>query len=176
MTTADWAQVASALFTALAAGAAFASVFRVERDRWRRTIPEFHIEVLADVPNDEMRMTVVNLAAPAREVRVMGTIGPFGFVHSTPPSTYWRSGESRTYRISMPLMTDAMVYAFVEGRDLGKRQLAVATVGGATYRSPLRRAKKLSAAKEWQRLFPGQAGPLDVQYTPMAIELVERNL
>jgi hypothetical protein len=56
----------------------------------------------------------------------------------------------------MPLVRDAVVNAFVEGRDLGKRQLIIGTVGGATYRWPLRRAKKLNAQKEWQRLFPGR--------------------
>ena len=76
----------------------------------------------------------------------------------------------------MPLLTDAVVYAFVEGRDLGKRQVVLSTVGGATYRWPMRRAKKLSAEKEWQRLFAGEAGPLDVPHGPMAIELIERSV
>jgi hypothetical protein len=176
LSTGDWAQIASAAFTALTALAAYSSVFRVERDRWSRTIPELHIEVLADVPHNEMRMTIVNLGGPAREVRVLGTLGDFGWMNYTPPSTYWRPGETRTYRISMPVLTDQDARAFVEARDLGKKHLVVATVGGATYRWPLRKAKKLSPAKEWDRLFPGSPSPLDVQHTPMAIELVDRVL
>jgi hypothetical protein len=97
-------------------------------------------------------------------------------MHPTPPTTYWRPGESRTYRISMPLIMDVETYAFVEARDLGKRQLVVSTAGGATYRWRLRRAKRLSAQKEWERLFPGRPGPFQVQYTPMAIELIERTI
>lgn len=174
VSTSDWALIATAGFTALTALAAFGSVFRVERDRWRRNIPEMHLEILADVPNREMRMTVVNLAAPAREVRVIGTIGDFGWATLTPPTSYWRPGETRTYRIGMPLLTDQEARAFVEARDLGKRRLVIATVGGATYRWPLRKAKKLSAAKEWERLFPGCPSPLDVAHKPMALELIER--
>jgi hypothetical protein len=57
VSTSDWALIATAGFTAITAVAAFASVFRVERDRWRRTIPEMSLEVLADAPSNEMRMT-----------------------------------------------------------------------------------------------------------------------
>jgi hypothetical protein len=135
-----------------------------------------HLELLADAVNDEMRMTVANLGGPAREVRVIGTIGQFGWVHNTPPTTYWRPGESRTYRISMPLITDVEAQAFVEARDLGKKQLVIATVGGASYRWPLRKAEKLSLADEWERLFPNNPRPDALQYPQMAIELVERNL
>ena len=60
-------------------------------------------------------MTIANDGGPAREVRVMGTLGPFGWVTPTPPTTYWRSGESRTYRLSMPLVRGE-VLAFVEAR------------------------------------------------------------
>jgi hypothetical protein len=97
LTTADWAQVGSAFFTALTALAAFAAVVRVERDRWRQTLPDLYMEVLTDVPNDQMRVTIVNHGGPAREVRVMGTIGTFGFYGITPPMTYWRPGESRAF-------------------------------------------------------------------------------
>lgn len=172
----DWAQVAAAVFTALTALAAFASVYRVERDRWRKGIPEFHIELLADGPNKEMRLTVANLGGPARDARVAGTLGDFGWFTPTPPSGYWRTGEARTYKVSMPVITDREARAIVEARDLRMRQLVIATVGGATYRWPLRQAKKLSLSKEWQQLFPGTPTPLDVPYTPMSVELIERTL
>ena len=121
-------------------------------------------------------MTVANLGGAAREVRVMETLGEYGWFMPTPPTTYWRPGESRTYRLSMPLITNAVSNAFVEGRDLGKKQLVVTTAGGATYRWPLRKAEKLSASKEWERLFPDAPMPLDVPYAPIAVELVERHL
>jgi hypothetical protein len=170
----EWAQVAAAAFTALTALAAFASVARVERDRWRRAIPEMHLEVLVDAVHNEVRMTAANLGGPARDVRVMGTLGEYGWLTPTPPTTYWRSGESRTYRLSVPPIGGLETLAFVEARDLRMKQLVVATAGGATYRWPLRKAKKLSAAEEWRRLFPNAPSPLDVPNTPMAVELVER--
>jgi hypothetical protein len=74
------------------------------------------------------------------------------------------------------LITGIETYAFVEARDLGKRQLVVTTAGGATYRWRLRKAKGLNAQKEWERLFPGRPGPLQVPNTPMAIELIERTI
>jgi hypothetical protein len=175
-TDGEWASIASAAFTFLAASAAFASVARVERDRWRRTVPEFHIELLADLPKEEMRLTVANLGGPAREVRVMGTVGDFGWFSNTPPTSYWRPGESRTFRISMPVITDQEGQTFVEGRDLGKKQLVLSTWGGKSYRWPLRKAEKLSPSEEWHRIFPDKPAPLDVKYFPIAIELDERNL
>jgi hypothetical protein len=171
----EWAQIAIALFTAVTALAALLSVRRVEQDRRARLIPELHIEILCDIPNNEMRLTVVNLGAPAREVRVMGTVGDFGFFHPTPPTTYWQEGESRTYRISMPVRPGVEAQAFVEARDLGKKYLVVATVGGATYRWNLSEAEKLSPAEEWRKLFPNDQMPPDVKYPQMAIELVERH-
>jgi hypothetical protein len=176
LTTGDWAQLGSAIFTALTALAAFASVFRVERDRWRQTLPDLHMEVVTDVPNNEMRLTVVNHGGPAREVRVMGTIGDFGFYGLTPPTAHWRAGESRAFSLSMPLARDHEVKAFVEGRDLGMRKLVIGTPGGATYRWPLRKAKKLSAGKEWRKLYPGAPTPLEVAYGPIAMTLVERSV
>lgn len=174
MTAADWAQIASATFTALTAFAALATVLRVERDRWRQTMPALHIEAVADVPNQQMRLTVINHGGPAREVRVLGTIGDFGFAGSTPPSTYWKSGEVRTYSISMALTTDQEVLAFVEARDLAKKRLLIRTAGGYEQNLSLRKARKLSAEREWHLLFPGKPLPLDVPYAPMKLELLDR--
>jgi hypothetical protein len=64
----------------------------------------------------------------------------------------------------------------VEGRDMAKRYVFVTTYGGATYRWPLRTAKKLSAEKEWARRFPDSPSPLDVQHGPMRVELIEREV
>jgi hypothetical protein len=121
-----------------------------------------------------MRLSVVNYGGPAREVRVLGVIGQFGFLGITPPSSYWKPGESRTYELAIPLLADETIFAFVEARDMAKKQLVLSTVGGAIYRWPLRKAKKLSAAKEWRQIFPESPGPLDVPYTPMQIRLLER--
>jgi hypothetical protein len=53
---------------------------------------------------------------------------------------------------------------FVEGRDMAKRHLFVTTYRGATYRWSLWKAKKLSAEKQWKRLFPGTPSPVDGKY------------
>ena len=173
--TGDWAQLGAAVFTALTALAAFASVARVERDRWTRAIPDFELEIIGDVVNDEMRMTVANLGGPAREVRVFGTLGGYGWLTPTPPTAYWRAGESRTYRLAMPVVRGE-VNAGVEARDRRKKQLVLVTAGGAAYRWPLRKAKKLSLGAEWERLFPGQPTPADVPKTSVVVELLEQNL
>lgn len=172
---ADWAAVASAAFSAVAAGAACAVVLRAERDRWRRTLPDVHVELLADQQTDQVRLTVVNYGGPAREVRVMGVQGEFGFLGYVPPSTYWRSGESRTVVLSMPTPSKSIdSQIFVEARDMRKRQLFVTTSGGASYRWPLRKAKKMSAATTWDDLFPGVVGPLDVKYPMTEMRVLER--
>jgi hypothetical protein len=171
----EWAAIASAAFTALTALAALASVFRIERDRWRQAAPEMHLEILADAVNNEMRMTIANLAAPARDVRIMGTLGGFGWFYPTPPTTYWTSGETRTYRLRMPLIHGEEAQAFVEARDIGKRRLVIATIGGKAYRWSVRKAEKLSPAEEWRRLYPDNPPPTDVQHPQVAIELVERH-
>src|ERR1700721_2349823 len=122
LTDGEVAEMASAAFTAMAGGGAFASVARVERDRRNATIPELHIDVLGDAVNNEMRLTIANLGAPAREVRTAGTIGDFGWFTPTPPTAYWRSGESRTYKLGMPLIHDTEAQAFVEARAIRMKQ------------------------------------------------------
>jgi hypothetical protein len=172
---ADWAQVAAAFFTAIAAGAAWASVWRAEADRRRARVPDLHVELLVDMEAEEVRLTIANYGGPAREVRVYGVLGDFGFGGYVPPTTYWRAGESRTVKVAMPPVRVEESHVFVEGRDMAKRRLVIGTVGGATYDWPLRKAKKLSAEKEWQKLFPGVPGPLDVKYTPMNISVIARH-
>jgi hypothetical protein len=168
------AEIASAAFTAAAAAAAFMSVARVERDRRNASIPDLHIDVIGDAVNNEMRMTIANLSAPAREVRTMGTIGDFGWFTPTPPTAYWRSGESRTYRLAMPFLLDTEVQAFVEARAIRMRQLVVATVGGTDFRWSLRKLEQMSPASEWAEIYPDDPNPTQVSHSPIAVELVER--
>lgn len=139
-------------------------------------MPDMHLEVLVDLVAQEVRLVIVNHGGPAREVRVMGVLGDFGWAGIVPPTSYWQPGEERTVVVSMPPITADTNHAFVEARDLGKRHVLVATTGGATYRWPLRKAKTLSAQKAWERLFPGIPGPLDVPHTPMHMDTVERRL
>jgi hypothetical protein len=57
-------------------------------------------------------------------------------------------------RLAMPLIEGA-AHGFVEARDVAKRYVVTGTVGGATHRWRYRRWKKLSAEKQWRKLFPG---------------------
>jgi hypothetical protein len=176
-TPGDWGQVLSALFTAVAALAAWATVVRAGRDRRRSSWPDLHVEVIVDIPGNEVRLTIVNYGGPAREVRVWGVVGDFGFGGNTEPSTFWQPGERRTFHLHVP--PEAMPEEsaiFVEGRDMAKRHLFITTYGGATYRWPLRKAKKLSAAKEWEQLFPNSPGPHEVKYKMVRVELIEREV
>lgn len=168
------AEMASAAFTAVTASAAFMSVARVERDRRNATVPELHIDVLADAENDEMRLTIANLGPPAREVRTMGTIGDYGWFTPTAPVTYWRSGETRTYKLHMPLLLNTEVQGFVEARAIRMKQLVIATVGGTQVRWSLRKLEKMSPAKEWSHMYPGLPSPIVVKHPLVALELVER--
>ena len=169
----DWAEIAGALFTALAAFAALATVVRAGRDRRDRQLPDLHIEVVQDLAAQQVRTYVVNYGGPAREVSIAGVLGEYGFAGQLGPTSYWRPGESRTVVLGMPVNTTAkLAYVMVEGRDVRKRYLFVATVGGATYRWPLRKAKKLSTELVFHRLFPEVGSPLDA--TLVRYEVLER--
>jgi len=67
----------------------------------------------------------------------------------------------------------ALAHVFVEGRYVRKRHLFVATVGGATTRWPLRKAKKLSSEDVFRRLFPDEGTPLDASRL-VPYEVMER--
>jgi hypothetical protein len=173
---ADWGQVLSALFTAIAAFAAWVTVFRFERDRRRSSWPDLHVEYIVDIPGEQVRLTVINYGGPAREVRVFGLVADFGFLGYLEPSTYWQPGERRTFRVHMPPSRTEKAEVMVEGRDMKKRYVFVATWGGATYRWRQRPWRKLSAQIIWQRLFPDSPIPLDAKHTPMRVELLEREI
>lgn len=170
----DWGQILGAVFTAIAALAAWATVASAARDRRRAAWPSLHVELLMDMPNQEVRLTVLNYGGPAREVRVLGTIGDFGIAGFVPPSTYWRPGEWRVLKVSMPIVKVDEIQLFVEGRDMAKRYVFVTTYGGKSYRWSLKKAEKMSVLDEWKELFPGLPDPLSVPHAPMDLELLER--
>lgn len=169
----DWAEVAGATFTALAAFAALATVIRVERDRHDRQLPDLQIEVVKDLAAQQVRAYVVNYGGPAREVFIAGVVAGHSFAGELGPTTYWRPGESRTVLLGMPIDTtrDA-AHVMVEGRDVRKRYVLAATAGGVTRRWPLRKAKKLSTEQVFRRLFPEVVSPLDAQL--VRYEVIER--
>ncbi len=174
LTEAEWAQVAAAVFTALAALAALWTVIRAERDRADRALPAFHMEPLQDIGAGETRLTIVNFGGPAREVRIAGVHGTYGYAGVVGPTAFWRPGETRTVHLGVPttgVVED--VHAIVIARDVRKRYLLVATAGGATHRWPLRKSKKLSTADVFAQLFPGVPSPPDAK-SVVRYETVDR--
>jgi len=102
----------SALFTAVAALAAWAAVSRAERESRRSSWPDAPRRSNVDKLANQTRLTVVNYGGPARY---------------TEASTFWQP-EFRTFHLHGP--PEAMPEEsaiFVEGRDMAKRHLFVTT-------------------------------------------------
>lgn len=172
----DYAQLATAAFTAVAALAALFTVIRAERDRWDSRFPEFVVESLRDRTNNEARLTIVNYGGPAREVVIAGVEGEYGYAGLIPPSGHWRPGESRTVRLALPAAyAPEEIHVVVIARDLRKRYTLAATVGGARKRWRLHPWRRMSTERVFRRLFPNQRGPLDVPKTPVHMDLVQRD-
>lgn len=174
LTTVEWAQLGTAGFTALAAFAALGTVLRAEVDRRDRRLPDFYIEPMHDLRNDEARLTIVNYGGPAREVKVAGVEGEFGYFGVIGPTSYWRPGESRTIKLAMPPGKAEEALTIVMARDIRMRYVFARTAGGNSERWSLRKAKKMSAEDTFHHFFPESPGPLDVPKTPVDMETVER--
>jgi hypothetical protein len=173
-TPGDWDQILNALFTAVAALAACASVLRIERDRQLRTIPDLHVEVLLDMPAELWRLAVVNHGGLAREVTVMGVIRAVRHLRRAAAEHLLAGGRTAHGSDLVAPLPVEKTHVFVEGWDMAKRRLVVGTVGGATYQWKLRKAKKLSDALTWKKLFPDTPPPHDARHWPMNLELVKR--
>lgn len=65
---AEWVQVASAAFGAVAAGAAWAAVLQVVRERRERQKPDLYIEITETVPTGRIGVQIVNYGGPAKRV------------------------------------------------------------------------------------------------------------
>ena len=174
LTGADWTQTASTAFAALAALAAWATVVRSERDRKDRRLPDLHVDLIYDMPNQEVRATVVNYGGPACDVRIGGVEGTFGYYGLIGPTSYWRSGEMRTILIAVPPGVNDVNHTYVEGRDVKLRYLFAATTGGIQRRWPLRKAKELSPADLFSEFFPGVTHPIDALHSPILMTTVDR--
>lgn len=86
LTATEWAQLAGTAFTAIAASAALLTVIRAEKDRWDRRLPDFQVEPLRDFVADQTRLTIINHGGPARDVRIAGVEGKFGYFGVVPPT------------------------------------------------------------------------------------------
>jgi hypothetical protein len=69
LTAADWAQVGSAVFAAIAAGASWATVAQSRRERKRRETPDIHMRVLQQVPSGHINIHFANYGGAAKDVR-----------------------------------------------------------------------------------------------------------
>jgi hypothetical protein len=172
-TAADWAQFGSAAFTAVAAFAALATVVRAEADRRDRALPDLYVDSVHDLKKGEVRVTVVNYGGPAREVSVAGVEGDFGYAGLVGPTSYWRPGESRTIRLSMPPGQADVANAVVVGRDVRMRFVFATTVGGAKERWRVSR-HRVSNEEIFRHFFPAEPSPLQVPGSPIDMETIER--
>ena len=162
MSAADWTQATSAVFTAVAALAALATVIRAERERHDRRIPDLQVEVAQDMAVQQVRAHIVNYGGPARGVKLAGVIGHIGFYGELGPTTYWRAGESRTVLIGMkPDLSIGEANVAVIGRDMRMRYVLATTVGGATKRWSIRRDKPVSDGDVFAHFFHPVTSPLD---------------
>jgi hypothetical protein len=176
LTTAEFAQVASTAFAAIATLVALLTVIRAERDRWDRRLPDFQVEPLRDMVADEARLTIVNYGGPAREVQIAGVEGEFGYFGVVPPTGQWRSGESRTIILSMPARpaSDVEATTVIIARDLRLRYTIATTAGGNRERWKIGKRTKMSAERVFAHFFPEAPGPLDVPKSPVHMELADR--
>jgi hypothetical protein len=107
----------------------------------------------------------------------------FGYYSLVGPTGYWRPGESRTIRVSMPVRKsrdvggDAHLVAIC--RDVRMRFLFAVTSGGASkrWRVATKRGRTPRARSDkhvWRYFFGSAVTPIDAKYAPMAIETVDR--
>lgn len=171
MSVADGAQLASAIFTALAALAALATVYAAERERKARAIPNLHVSLVDDRLHGQVRAVIANYGGAAKDVVIMGVAGSFGFYSPIGPGAYWQAGEQRTVSVSLPpggLPT--LINVIVIGRDLDMRYVYARTAGGAARRWTI--ADEVSNADIWEHFFSGEPTPLGVEHGPMEVKPV----
>ena len=119
---ADWFQLGAAVFTAVAAFAAWAAVAQVARERRAAQKPELHIEPTYQIPSGDMFLNVFNEGGPAKMVRFIIIEGDSVCLGNLPPTAFLRRGEHRRIRLDLTVQTEAAM-AMIVGADLATRFL-----------------------------------------------------
>ena len=126
---ADWFQLGAAVFTAVAAIAAWAAVAQVARDRRAAQKPELHIEVTYRVPSGDMFLNVFNEGGPAKMVRFIVIEGDAVCLGNLPPTAFLRRGEHPRDRPDLKAQSEAAM-AMIVGADLATRFVYARTPNG----------------------------------------------
>lgn len=119
---ADWFQLGAAVFTAVAAFAAWGAVAQVARERRAAQKPELHIEPTYQVPSGDMFLNVFNEGGPAKMVRFIVIEGDSVCLGNLPPTAFLRRGEHRRIRLDLKAQSEAAM-AMIAGADLATRFL-----------------------------------------------------
>jgi hypothetical protein len=172
--TSEWATVASTAFTALAAGAAWATVRQSARERREARIPALHVEVTEDLDSGAIGFHIENyggdLAKLVSFVVVEGTQVAAGFL---PPAAILRSGEGATMRTALASTGSHQAKAVVICHDAAGRYVHAWDVTGQHKQWRRRRWPERPKGGEWilRKFYPGMS--LD-SLTPVRHELRER--
>lgn len=119
---ADRFQLGAAVFTAVAAFAAWAAVAQVARERRAAQKPELHIEPTYQVPSGDMFLNVFNEGGPAKMVRFIVIEGDSVCLGNLPPTAFLRRGEHRRIKLHLKAQGE-VAKAMIVGADLATRFL-----------------------------------------------------
>jgi hypothetical protein len=140
LTAADWAQVGSALFAAVAAGASWATVAQARRERKRRETPDIHMRVIQRLPSNEVDIHVVNYGGPAKDVRFCVVESGQVAYGTLPPNGHIDPGEHRTLTTALVAADEkAPAIGYVAGFNLLGDRMFVSSLNGDERRWRFRR-------------------------------------
>ena len=140
LTAADWAQVGSALFAAVAAGASWATVAQARRERKRRETPDIHMRVIQRMPSNEVDIHVVNYGGPAKDVRFCVIESGQMAYGTLPPNGHLDPNEHRTLTTGLVAADEkAPAIGYIAGFNLAGDRMFVSSLNGAERRWRFRR-------------------------------------
>jgi hypothetical protein len=176
MDLAEWADVGSSAFTALAAGAAWAAVAQGRRERRASETPELYIEVIEMVPSGEVLIHIGNHGGPVKKVTFGVVEGGKAAIGHPQPTSFMRRGETRILRTQLVGGDPASpAIGVVSGIDMSNRRIHAASVGGKTkrWRMGWLSWTPRSDQEVFRRFYPDAPDPADLPL--VTYELKERD-
>lgn len=175
--TAGWAELGSAAFTALAAGAAWAAVWQAGRERRESQRPALAVEVIAQLPSRELFVHISNEGGPARRALLVLVEGQVAHLGNVPPTSFVRSGESRRLKIDTQAANAEQATAVVIAFDMPGRWVYGTAANGEQHRWRVkpswRYRRDLSAEMIFRHFYPNAPDPLKLP--KVGCSLVERS-
>lgn len=130
---ADYFQLGAAVFTALAAFAAWATVAQAARDRRNSQRPVLHMELVTRLPSGDTFVNVFNEGGTAKLVRFIVLGEGVMCLGNVPPTAVLRRGEHRQIKLGLKSMDDEPI-AMVVGIDLNNRFVYARISNGTEHR------------------------------------------